>query len=191
MAHVFVSYARADRDLAERKAADLSTPDVDVWLDRDGLRPGQPWQQGIDAALSDAVAVLVVLTPRSGESAFVTYEWAYALGAGVRVVPLVCEPTESHPRLGDLQVVDLTTGNPDADDDWARLVADLRYGVIGRLVADYLRVKGFERIGFEGVGEHVTKERYPDEDLRAIARLCSDLRESTLKGAPALMLVES
>jgi HEAT repeat protein len=50
----------------------------------------------------------VVMTPKAKESEYVTYEWAFAWGAGVRVIPILLKPTELHPRLEALQYLDFT-----------------------------------------------------------------------------------
>jgi CheY-like chemotaxis protein len=47
-----------------------------------------------------------MVTPQSCESPYVTYEWAFALGKGIRVIPLLLEDCDIHPRLAVLQYLD-------------------------------------------------------------------------------------
>src|ERR1700752_426768 len=48
---VFISWVREDAEAVQRLAADLTALGVDVWLDRDSIKPGQPWQAAIRSAL--------------------------------------------------------------------------------------------------------------------------------------------
>jgi hypothetical protein len=57
MAHVFISYVRADADKVHRLALDFYQRGIDTWTDRD-LRPGQHWKMTIRRAIQDGVAFL-------------------------------------------------------------------------------------------------------------------------------------
>ena len=46
------------------------------------LRPGSDWRQEIDRAIRDSFVLIVVVSPDSKASEYVTYEWAFALGLG-------------------------------------------------------------------------------------------------------------
>jgi TIR domain-containing protein len=115
MKHVFVSYAREDRgdkDFARELARRLRALDRIPWQDFRNLRGGDYWQAAIDDALRNAEALVVVLSPYSTASRFVTYEWAFALGAGIRVIPVVrknSKKTEPHPRLLTIQHIDFNS----------------------------------------------------------------------------------
>lgn len=71
----------------------------------------------IDDAVRNAEALVVVMSPHATRSQYVTYEWAFALGAGVRVIPVVKKRTKLHPRLNTLHHIDFTTrrGTPWVD----------------------------------------------------------------------------
>jgi hypothetical protein len=62
------------------------------------------------------------MTPEAKESEYVTYEWAYATGAGVKVVPLMVKTTQMHPRLESLQYLDFTNRRARP---WDRLIEEL------------------------------------------------------------------
>ncbi|MBZ0296410.1 MAG: toll/interleukin-1 receptor domain-containing protein, partial [Anaerolineae bacterium] len=105
MGHIFVSYARRDTGFVENMREELLKHDFEAWTDS-VLSPGSDWRQEIDEAIRGAFALVVVVTPESKTSEYVTYEWAFALGIGIRVVPLILKPTQLHPRLEFLQHVD-------------------------------------------------------------------------------------
>jgi hypothetical protein len=92
-----------------------------VWRDV-SIRPGEEWAATIDHAITQARALILIMSPKAGKAEFVTYEWSYAMGAGVPVIPLLLEGTTLHPRLAALQFLDFT--NPQRP--WERLSARLR-----------------------------------------------------------------
>lgn len=120
---VFISHAHADGDFAELLKLRIEEAGFRAWVDADRLPVGFDWREGIDDAVRKSVAIVAVISPRSAISEYVTYEWAFAYGAGIRVIPVVIEPTKMHPRLDVLQHLDFTNrrGRP-----WDALIAALR-----------------------------------------------------------------
>jgi len=61
--------------------------------------------------------------PQSAQSVYVSYEWAFALGAGVPVIPLLLNLTYSalHPRLSTTQGLDFSGSRP-----WDNLLTSLK-----------------------------------------------------------------
>jgi hypothetical protein len=108
MSHIFISYNQVDSDFSEILENTLKKSNFKVWTDVSGLRGGEDWRKGIDEAIKKAFALIVVITPDSKASEYVTYEWAFAWGAGVKVIPLLLKPTQLHPRLDSLQYLDFT-----------------------------------------------------------------------------------
>lgn len=49
--HVFVSYVREDGNLVDKLVTDLRRHGVDVWLDRERIRPGERWRDAIRTAI--------------------------------------------------------------------------------------------------------------------------------------------
>ena len=78
------------------------------WIDLAGIQAGQNWRAEIDQAIRESLALIAILTPAAHASNYVTYEWAFALGAGIPVIPLLLQATEIHPRLAELQHLDFT-----------------------------------------------------------------------------------
>jgi len=62
-----------------------------------------------------------LLTPRAVKSPHVSYEWSFARGAGVPVVPVVLDRVVLHPRLSALHCIEAFGSRP----RWSRVVAQL------------------------------------------------------------------
>jgi hypothetical protein len=120
--HVFVCHDSGDGDFAELLKLKLEKVGFETWIDVDRLRVGDDWRAEIDDAIRTSAAVVVVMTPEAKESEYVTYEWAYATGAGVKVVPLMVKTTQMHPRLESLQYLDFTNRRARP---WDRLIEEL------------------------------------------------------------------
>lgn len=86
MPQAFISYESSDANFADLLKLKLKDAGIDVWLDHGALRAGEEWRNAIDAGISSSEALLVVITPRSCKSPYVTYEWSFALGKGIRVI---------------------------------------------------------------------------------------------------------
>jgi HEAT repeat protein len=121
--HFFISYNREDGDFAEIVRNRIREAGFNIWMDTEGLRAGDNWREEIDRAIKDAFALIVVITPAAKTSEYVTYEWAFALGVGVKVIPVLLKPAELHPRLETLQYLDFTNrmARP-----WDNLISALR-----------------------------------------------------------------
>ena len=121
MAQVFISYKHDDGDFALILKDRIEQAGFDGWID-DNLPAGEDWREMIDRAIREALALIVVLSPESVASEYVTYEWAFALGAGVPVVPVLLKQTPLHPRLNELQFLDFTNRRARP---WAQLIERL------------------------------------------------------------------
>jgi hypothetical protein len=107
---VFISYADEDGTFADLLYEKLRSGGLQPWIDRDGIVAGRNWQEAIDRAIDAAVAVVLVVSPASRDSEYVTYEWAYALGRGTTVIPVMLQPRDEilHPRLRNTQRLDFS-----------------------------------------------------------------------------------
>lgn len=63
--HVFVSYAKEDRDSAQALVTRLREDGFVTWIDRDNLLPGQDWDHEIRNAIRESSAFLVLLSDHS------------------------------------------------------------------------------------------------------------------------------
>lgn len=90
MTDVFVSYAAADRPLAAALVEGLARQKWSIFWDR-GIPAGKKWQNVLDQRLTNSRCVLVLLTPNSLKSSWVTYEASVALQRHA-LVPLLLDP---------------------------------------------------------------------------------------------------
>ena len=105
---VFISYQHADAEFAENLMFRIKDAGFNSWVDSENLRAGEEWQVRIDQAIKSAFALIVIMTPEAQASEYVTYEWSFAWGAGVKVIPVMYKQTQLHPRLKTLQYLDFT-----------------------------------------------------------------------------------
>jgi HEAT repeat protein len=108
MSHIFISYNQADADFAAIMSIHIEREGVDTWMDKSRLRPGLDWSVEIDEGIINSHALIVVMSPEAKASEYVTYEWSFALGAGVPVIPVLYKETVLHPRLARLQYLRFT-----------------------------------------------------------------------------------
>jgi len=105
---VFVSHDHDDGDFAELLKLKLEKEGFSAWIDNERLRVGQDWREEIDSAITDSMALIAIMSPDARNSEYVTYEWAYAWGSKVQVLPIMLKKTQLHPRLESLQYLDFT-----------------------------------------------------------------------------------
>jgi hypothetical protein len=110
MNHIFISHSHEDSDFSEILESRLSHAGHTVWRDI-GIRGGEDWRNEIDEAIKEAFALIIVVTPSAKASEYVTYEWAFAWGAEVKVIPIMLKETELHPRLESLKYLDFANRN--------------------------------------------------------------------------------
>ena len=106
---VFISYSSEDADFADLVKMKLTVANIDVWMDQDELDAGEEWRNEIDLGIIESDAIIVILTPESCKSAYVTYEWAFAIGRKKKVIPILYKSADIHPRINVLQYLDFTT----------------------------------------------------------------------------------
>src|SRR5438132_10941316 len=103
MKHIFISYKHDDGgDFADLLIYKIKEAGFETWVDSDRLHAGEDWRVEIDRAIKNACALIVIMTPGAQASEYVTYEWAFAWGAGIKVVPVLYKETKLHPRLETL-----------------------------------------------------------------------------------------
>jgi hypothetical protein len=119
----FISHDRTDGDFAELLSLRLDKEGLRAWVDTERLTVGLDWRQEIDQSIRQSRAVVVLVTPAARQSEYVTYEWAFALGVGVPVVPILLAESHLHPRLEALQYLDFTNRG---SRPWAKLFEHLR-----------------------------------------------------------------
>lgn len=114
----FLSYDRRDSDLAARIANDLTGRGLRVFFDQCNLKPGVPWPQALEAALSACAAVTVVVGAQE-MGPWQSREVSFALDRqtrdpDVRVIPVLLPGAEGPLGFLGLQTwVDFRAGIED------------------------------------------------------------------------------
>lgn len=108
MNSIFLSYSKQDYFFAEMLAFKLSQENFNIWRDQGSIRAGDDWRQSIEDGIKDCLAVIVALSANSAESAYVTYEWAYAIGMSKPVIPVKLSDCMMHPKLEPTQYIDFS-----------------------------------------------------------------------------------
>jgi CheY-like chemotaxis protein len=120
--NVFISYNSKNKDLADLVEMKLEKEDIQVWKDTNLIDPGTEWRREIDQSLLNCDVVIVLLSQLSTQSLYVTYEWAFALGNGKTIIPILTENCKIHPRIEILQYIDFTG----SDYPWGKLIEKIK-----------------------------------------------------------------
>jgi hypothetical protein len=185
---VFLSYSSKDHHFAELATLKLQAANISVWKDRDQLRAGRNWRDGIERGIADSIAVLVALSESSVASPYVTFEWAYGLGKSKTLVPLKLEECEVPPRLEPIQYLDFSIANAlpwDALVEHIREIeaeatssADVAMSASSMVpvpdpmvtkILDYMRQKGFQYISYSRIRSQID-ERMDEVALDSLVR---------------------
>ena len=90
---VFISYARADRELVERLRPALQERGRTAWVDWQDIPPTAQWMLEIREAIDGADTFVAVLSPDWVRSRVCAEELEFAVSANKRIVPLVTRDT--------------------------------------------------------------------------------------------------
>src|ERR1039457_5423619 len=75
---IFLSHAGADTQAARQVAEILRRSGLDVWFDKDKLKPGDPWMATLEEVIANASAMIVYIG-RLGIQAWVDREVRFGL----------------------------------------------------------------------------------------------------------------
>lgn len=204
MSWVFLSYSRKDRYFAELARLKLAEEQISVWVDRNTIRAGEEWRNEIDEGITGSQVVVVALSPHSMNSAYVTYEWASAMGKGKPVIPVVLEKCDLHPRLSPIQSLDFSQEHL----PWADLIERIREisqdvelseydpwestGAPGsppdqinptvQSILHYLNQRGYQMVSFDRIRRQIDENLTDEQLIRLIQENRTIFRPATLKG---------
>ena len=114
LATLFISYSRKDSEFAHRVADDLRAAGYSVWVDISGLRGGQRWVQEIDKAVRACDAFVLVISPDSMASSWVTDETLLARQLKKQIIPIMWQEAELPVHLVGIHYVDFRGSYDDA-----------------------------------------------------------------------------
>lgn len=105
---IFISYARADSQQAEKLEKQLKTRGIKVWRDIRNLDPSQDFTGEIEDAIQNSSHVIVCLTRDvKRKDSFVRREIAYALSRGKSVIPLMFPEGELPIQIATWTYIDM------------------------------------------------------------------------------------
>jgi CheY-like chemotaxis protein len=107
---VFISYKSKNEDFAELIKMKLEKEGIEVWKDTFQIAAGTEWRHEIDQGLMNCDVIVVLLNEIATKSPYVTYEWAFALGNGKHIIPILTEECDVHPRIEALQYLNFKDG---------------------------------------------------------------------------------
>ncbi len=113
MAHIFISYARADRPLVEKLAGVLENAGHSVWWDRH-IRGGAAFAKDIESQLQKADAIVVAWSAAANESDWVKDEAVFGRDKGV-LIPIRLDASEAPLGFRQYQTLEFDRWRGDAD----------------------------------------------------------------------------
>lgn len=162
--HVFISYKREDRRYVNELEKRIQKAGLATWTDKE-ISAGENWETAIDAAIQDAFALVLVMTPKARASEYVTYEWSYAMGLGVTIIPVLFESTDVHPKLHKIQNFDFTGRK-----SWTELLERLKE-----------LEEGYTPLNTRGGNSGYITEAHKKADMRALKELWTLINSSTIR----------
>lgn len=123
---IFISYSRKDTERVTRLISDLKVrlPQLNYWLDVDGIESGDQFEDKIVSAIDRSKFVLFVASDSSMESKWTSDEVRYAQNTDKKVIPVIINGTALKGwflfRFGRIDCI-----NADAPDQFDKLVRNL------------------------------------------------------------------
>ena len=140
MAQIFISYSRKDGEFVHRLDEELRRRGREAWVDWEGIRALENWEETIYAAIEGADTFIFVLTPDSVASEICGREIKHAAAQNKRMVPLVARDLKAdtvHESLAKLnwifcrdsddfqKATDTLVSALDTDLEWVHAHTDL------------------------------------------------------------------
>ena len=105
---VFLSYSRQDQKRAAALEDALGARDIVVWRDVRSIAAGERWAEAIETGIRGSRGAIVLITQASANSEWVTYEYAFATGAGVPVIAVSVQGAPVPSPIQRFQIVTYT-----------------------------------------------------------------------------------
>ncbi|NEO33296.1 MAG: TIR domain-containing protein [Symploca sp. SIO3C6] len=123
---VFISYSRADSDLARKLNEELQLQGKTTWFDQESIALGSSdFQQEIYQGIKASNNFLFILSPRSVNSPYCADEVEYAASLNKRLVTVLhrqVNTADLHPQLAKVQWIDFNEHNRDFNANFNQLV---------------------------------------------------------------------
>ena len=122
---VFISYSRADSDLARKLNDALQMQGKMTWFDQESIASGSDFQQEICRGIKACDNFLFILSPRSVNSPYCASEVEYAASLHKRFVTVLHQEVNTadlHPELAKVQWIDFNQNQRDFNANFNQLV---------------------------------------------------------------------
>ncbi|WP_414623430.1 TIR domain-containing protein [Calothrix sp. CCY 0018] len=125
---VFVSYSRADSDLARKLNDTLQLQGKTTWFDQESIASGSDFQEEIYGGIKASDNFLFILSPRSVNSPYCNSEVEYAASLNKRFVTVLhreVNTSDLHPELAKVQWIDFNSNQKDFNANFNQLLRTL------------------------------------------------------------------
>jgi len=125
---VFISYSRADSDLARKLNNELQLQGKTTWFDQESIALGADFAREIEQGIQSSDNFLFILSPQSVNSPYCAMEVEYAANLNKRFVTLLHRSVNSadlHPELAKVQWIDFNQNEGDFNANFNQLVRTL------------------------------------------------------------------
>ena len=121
---VFISYSHSSHnvDFLELLCSKFREANIQIWMDTTSIKVGEEWRVAIDSGILGSDAILVIFDEAACASPYVTYEWAFALGSGKTIIPILMADCKLHERITVLQYFDFRNKNR----PWDKLIERIK-----------------------------------------------------------------
>ena len=125
---VFISYSRADSDLARKLNDALQLQGKTTWFDQESIASGSDFQEEIYQGIKASDNFLFILSPRSVNSPYCRDEVEYAASLNKRFVTVLhreVNTSDLHPELAKVQWIDFNSNQKDFNANFNQLLRTL------------------------------------------------------------------
>ena len=91
--YVFISYSHVDKELVTELSAVIDRLQIDYFLDQKDINWGDSISSEIESGFVKVTHIVLVLSPASLKSSWVSYETGIAKGRGLKILPLLTHPS--------------------------------------------------------------------------------------------------
>jgi WD40 repeat protein len=122
---VFISYSRADSDLARKLNDALQLQGKTTWFDQESIASGSDFQQEINQGIEASDNFLFIISPRSVNSPYCNSEVEYAASLNKRFITVLHKEVKTkdlHPELAKVQWIDFNRNQKDFNANFNQLL---------------------------------------------------------------------
>ena len=122
---VFISYSRADSDLARKLNDALQLQGKTTWFDQESIASGSDFQHEINQGIEASDNFLFIISPRSVNSPYCNSEVEYAASLNKRFITVLHKEVNTkdlHPELAKVQWIDFNRNQKDFNANFNQLL---------------------------------------------------------------------